>query len=186
MARGTGGPRAALVLLIVAAVALGAGWWSGTQSLADRATGAPTRPADAFALTVASVWDGDTLRATLDRPNAVVESAGELKVRLIGIDTPERSPVEECGALDARDALLALAPVGSTVWAAPDADPRDRYDRWLFYLWTDDGRFINERLTASGDAEPLSFEPNTTYAGLLAASARGAREAGLGQWGACD
>ncbi|GAA5034941.1 thermonuclease family protein [Microbacterium fluvii] len=183
--------RGAIAVLAVAVVAIGVGWASfqltapaGEADAVATASDLPARPDDAVALTVASVWDGDTLRAVAQESSDLV-GTDEIKIRLIGIDTPERSPDEECGAMSARDDLLALAPVGSTIWAAPDADPLDRYDRWLFYLWTDDGRFINYELTASGAAEPMSIEPNTTYEALFEAGTAQARADGVGRWGAC-
>lgn len=145
----------------------------------------PPRPDDAIALTVASVWDGDTLRATANAPSALIDTRDEIRVRLIGIDTPERSPDEECWALESRDHLADLLPPGSTVWAAPDQDPLDRYERWLFYLWTEDGRFVNYELVAAGDAEPLRVEPNVTYDPLFVAATAQAQATDAGQWGAC-
>lgn len=145
----------------------------------------PPRPADAVPLTVASVWDGDTIRAAAQGPNAIVPVAEEIRIRLIGVDTPELSPDEQCWAVQARDELRALLPEGSTVWAAPDADPRDRYDRWLLYLWTDDGRFVNYELVAAGAAEAVLFEPNGAHFALFESAEEYAYTWGVGRWGAC-
>lgn len=144
----------------------------------------PHRPDDAIPLTVVTVWDGDTLRARAVERTDLVTTTEEIRIRLIGIDTPERDP-DECWAQEARDRLLELAPPGSTVWASPDQDPLDRYDRWLFYLWSDDGRFINHTLAAEGDAQPLRVPPNITYDALFIAAADDARAAGRGRWSAC-
>lgn len=145
----------------------------------------PPRPADAFPLTVSSVWDGDTIRATAQTTNAPVPSTEEIRIRLIGVDTSELSPDPQCWAVEARDELRALLPQGSTVWATPDADPLDRYDRWLFYLWTDDGRFVNYELVASGAAEAVLFEPNGAHFALLEDAEEWAYTWGAGRWGAC-
>lgn len=145
----------------------------------------PTRPEEAFPLTVLHVYDGDTIQAASAAENAVVSESGSVRIRLIGIDTPEGSPEPECWADDARAALRALLPEGSTVWAVPDEEWHDRYDRWLFYLWTDDGRFVNHELVAAGAAEALEIAPNDTYAALFAAGEERARAAGAGRWGAC-
>ncbi|MCR2819689.1 thermonuclease family protein [Microbacterium sp. zg.Y1090] len=136
-------------------------------------------PADAVALTVERIVDGDTIRAVA--PGGDGES---LRIRLIGIDTPEMDPTQ-CWAPEATDALAALIPPGSTVWAAPDVEDRDRYDRLLRYLWTPDGRFVNLELAAAGAADTLSIAPNTTHAATLAASVAAAQQAGTGMWGAC-
>ncbi|MEU1971622.1 thermonuclease family protein [Microbacterium sp. NPDC019599] len=182
------GARVIVGAAIVGAVVL-AVWWFGVRPLATAETdqpsaGAPARPDDAFAMTVVSVWDGDTLRATTTASDSIPTS-DDVRVRLIGIDTPEVSSPAECWAEEARLHLTDLAPVGATVWAAFDEDPQDRYDRYLLYLWTDDGRFINDALVAAGDAETMTVEPNDEHAALFAASEARAREAGAGQWGAC-
>lgn len=143
------------------------------------------RPDDAFALTVQYVYDGDTIRAVVDEPNALVPSRDPVRIRLIGIDTPEGTPTVECGAEEARDHLRALLPEGSRVWAATDRDPRDRYDRALLYLWTDGGTFVNHELVAAGDAEAIRVGRNDAHFALLSAAEQRAREAGLGQWGSC-
>lgn len=175
---------AALVVLAVGATL----WltWPGdaaepTDAVAPT-VGIPTRPADAIPFTVVSVWDGDSLRAVPDADG----TGDEVRVRLIGIDTPERTPDEECWALEARDALVELLPVGATAWGAPDRDPYDRYDRALLYLWTDDGRFVNYELVAAGAAEALLVRPNDAHIELFRETETSARAAGAGRWGACE
>ena len=145
----------------------------------------PPRPADAFALTVDHVFDGDTIEARIDVPNAIVATTDPVRVRLIGVDTPEGTPSPECWADEAREHLRVLLPEGSTVWAVPDTEWRDRYDRALLYLWTDDGRFVNHELVVAGDAEALLIEPNGAHFSLFTAAEESARAGGIGQWGAC-
>lgn len=147
--------------------------------------GIPSRPADAFPLTVVSVYDGDTIQARMHEPNDVVTTANPIRIRLIGIDAPEGTPSPECWADNARAQLAALLPEGSTVWAAPDTDTWDDYDRRLFNLWTDDGRFVNLELVASGDAEVMRVWPNVAFDDLLVAAEEGAVASGAGQWGVC-
>lgn len=186
--------RAIWIAVLIACVAIAVLVWTVQSGLAEQpadpdgpsSAGIPTRPADAFPLTVASVWDGDTLRATVLTPNDLVTTTDEVRIRLIGIDTPEVSPEPECWSLEAKDALLGLLPVGSTVWAAPDVDPLDRYDRWLFNLWTDDGRFVNYELVAAGAGESLLVRPNGAYIDLLRDAEASARASAAGRWGACD
>ena len=180
------------IVAIVGAVIV-AVWWFGIRPSEKvccaepvaQATDAPARPADAFAVTVASVWDGDTLRARASTPNAVIATTDDLRVRLIGIDAPEVSEPAECWGDEATAHLKALAPVGAVLWASFDDDPLDRYDRHLLYLWTEDGRFINHELVAAGDAEALTVQPNDEHAELFAATEQRARASAAGQWGAC-
>ncbi|GAA5203619.1 thermonuclease family protein [Microbacterium jejuense] len=143
------------------------------------AAGIPSRPDDAIALTVTYVFDGDTIEAVDPGTDE------RTRVRLIGIDTPEGTPTPECWAGEARAHLSELLPEGATVWASPDAELRDRYDRALLYLWTDDGRFVNYELMAAGDAEALRIAPNTAHAELFAAAQAEAEASQAGRWGAC-
>src|SRR5215211_3191982 len=70
--------------------------------------------------TVARVTDGDTV---------VLEGLG--RTRLIGIDTPEVYPVQECFGRAAAERMEQLVPVGARVRYAFDAERRDRYGRAL-------------------------------------------------------
>lgn len=146
---------------------------------------APPRPVDAFPLTVVYVYDGDTIQARADEPNDVVTTDEPIRIRLIGIDTPEGTAVPACWADEARAHLAGLLPEGSTVWAAPDTETWDDYDRRLFNLWTDDGRFVNLELVAAGDAEAILVWPNVEFSDLLADAQSEAEASGAGQWSAC-
>lgn len=127
--------------------------------------------------TVVAITDGDTLRLDVD--------GVELRVRLIGVDTPEvRDPVE-CFGAEATAALTALAPVGSTVGYAYDLDPQDQYGRELMYLRTADGQVINLALVEQGAGRAVLFEPNDQIWPALQQAEADARAAGRGLWGAC-
>jgi len=145
-------------------------------------SGEPTAPLQPNATTdgtgrVVSITDGDTLRLEVD--------GTELRVRLIGIDTPEVYPDVECFGPEAEVALAALAAPGSSIGFAYDRDPRDQYDRELMYLFTADGTLINLELVAQGYAKAVLFEPNDRYWNDLRAVERSAQDAGLGLWGQC-
>lgn len=127
--------------------------------------------------TVVSVTDGDTLRLEVD--------GRELRVRLIGIDTPEIYPEIECFGAEAEAALAALAPRGSTLGFTYDRDPRDRFDRELMYLFSTDGTLINLELVSQGFARAVLFEPNDRYWNDLRTAERAAHDARLGLWGSC-
>ena len=127
--------------------------------------------------TVVSVTDGDTLRLIVDDT--------ELRVRLIGIDTPEVYPDLECYGAEAEAALADLAAPGNTVGIVYDRDPRDQYDRELLYLFTVDGRLINLELVARGYAKAVLFEPNDRYWNELRDAEQSAREAQRGLWAEC-
>ncbi len=113
------------------------------------------------------VVDGDTLRL------------GEERVRLIGIDTPERG---ECFADRATERLRELA--GRRVRLVYDEERTDRYGRTLAYVFAGDVH-VNAALLREGLAEPLVVRPNDRYADTFARLARRARGAGRGMWSAC-
>lgn len=140
-------------------------------------TGPPAVDGPTATGTIVSITDGDTVRMLVD--------GQELRVRLIGLDTPELRDPLECFGPEATAALEALAPPGTQVGYAYDRDSRDRYERELLYLFTADGTLINLTLVERGYAEALLVEPNDRYWPELQAAERAARDAGLGLWGAC-
>jgi len=126
---------------------------------------------------VTRLVDGDTL---------VVDG---VRIRLIGVDTPESkrpgSPVE-CFALEAAARMAALLPVGTAVRLALDVDPTDDYGRTLAYVYrASDGLFVNAALVREGYASVLTVPPNVRHAEELLELQRQAREAGRGLWSAC-
>jgi micrococcal nuclease len=137
--------------------------------------------------TVTYVFDGDTIEAEPAdaAARALVGTSDPVRIRLIGIDTPEGTPESECGADAARERLAQLLSEGSRATAASDREPRDRYDRLLLYIWDADDAFVNATLVAEGHAEALRVEPNVAHAAEFDRLEAEARAAGVGQWGAC-
>ena len=182
-----GGPLGSLVDAIGSGTTVAPSVPSGAPDDAAQTApgGVPARPADAVAMTVEHVHDGDTLFLRTDQPNALVPSTDAVKVRLLGIDTPEVGDRAECYGDEATLALRALVPDGATVWITADHEPTDRFGRSLFYLWSDDGRFVNYELVEAGAAESLVIPPNDAYYPLLRAAEDAATAAGSGMWGAC-
>lgn len=136
-----------------------------------------TRPPAPQPVQLLRVVDGDTV------DNQIGEH--QRRVRLLGIDTPER---DECGhddATDHLDALLADAIITLSHDAA--ADQEDQYGRLLGYLDADDHDvgliLINEGLAAA-------WWPRTAAApergpGYQLAQQH-AQDAEVGSWGHCD
>jgi micrococcal nuclease len=132
---------------------------------------APSRPIRATeSCAVQRIVDGDTLVCQ-----------GGLRVRLIGIDTPELSqaPFGE----QARGALARLAPVGSTVLLERDVELTDRYGRRLAYVWRD-GLLVNWQMVSDGWAVLLTYPPNVQYVEPLQEAHRRARHDQAGLWAA--
>lgn len=139
-------------------------------------------PSDAFAATVTYVHDGDTLY--LDA------GAGELKVRLIGLDTPELSSqqqpnAEECYGVEARELLRDFLPEGTAVWALEDREPEDQYGRSLLYVYLQDGTLVNLAMVELGAAEALKIGLNDRFWPELRDAEDDAYVAKLGMWGSC-
>lgn len=104
---------------------------------------------------VTNIVDGDTIDVAI---------VGRVeRVRLIGIDTPERG---EAGYSEATQALSKKIN-GRTVTLWQDVSDRDRYDRLLAYIGFGD-RFINQEMVYEGYAVPMEYAPDTSCAALFA------------------
>jgi micrococcal nuclease len=147
-------------------------------------TSASSRPAPqvpaALTGTVTFVYDGDTIRVRLD-------SGGEKKVRLIGVDAPEFDDPQESVRLSAflarRFAFSKLnqKPVRLTA----DREKEDAYGRLLAYVWTDGAAMFNEVLVREGFATAyLKFPFDEAVKTRLREAEAEARRAGRGLWAA--
>ena len=163
--------------------------------LAERAPATWTgEPGGYESARVIDVVDGDTIEVeitgTTPGPGAGRARVGdELKVRLIGIDTPEsvdpRSPVECFGreAAAAAEALLA----GAEVRLVTDVSETDRFGRLLRYVYLED-EMANARLVVNGYARAFTYPPDVAHSDLLLDLEREARNADRGLWSpeTCD
>lgn len=106
------------------------------------------------------------------------------KIRLIGVDTPEtvhpRKPVEYYGR-EASDFVKSKLK-GKKVRLEFDVTEKDRYGRYLAYVYLEDGTFLNAYLVENGYAKVMTVPPNVKYADEFVALARKAREAKKGLW----
>lgn len=120
------------------------------------------------ACTVARIVDGDTFHCR-----------GGLRVRLLGIDTPEMTqrPFGE----RARSALRELLPIGSKVLLERDVQTRDRYGRHLAYVWRD-SVLVNWVMLRRGWAVLYTAPPNVQYVEHFRKAQRAAREEAAGFW----
>jgi len=129
------------------------------------------------AIKVARVIDGDT-----------VELVNGDRLRYIGVDTPEevdpRKPVQ-CFAKEAADANKNLVE-GKSIVFYKDISDRDKYGRWLGFVYLDDGTFVNLALVREGFAFNYSYEPDISKANEFEKAEAQARVAGRGLWTACE
>lgn len=142
-------------------------------------------PAAAQPLIVADVLSGDTVVLASTRSGPQVSDLGTVTVRLIGIDAPNFPTSRECFAEESQAALQQLLPVGSVAWVVTDEVRRDEGGRWLGYVWSAEGDFVNDVLVANGIVKPYDMSPNSAFWPLLAQSAEEAFRRSAGLWSAC-
>jgi endonuclease YncB( thermonuclease family) len=157
-------------LTCVAAAGATSGGTGGVES--------PAATAGAFTYrgTVTHVVDGDTLDVRL-------VSGKRERIRLIGIDTPERGV---CYAAKATTRVRELAMSKPVVLRGDRTqDTRDRYGRLLAYVWIPGGKDLGYQLVAGGFAKVYvyrdAFERLSAYRNAEVA----AKGATAGQWNAC-
>ncbi len=126
-------------------------------------------PAGTTACLVIRVYDGDTI--TCD---------GGRRVRLLLIDTPEMDQ----GAFGrlARNALLALVPLGTTVQLEYDVQTTDRYGRDLAYVHAPGVGMVNLALARQGFAMVAVYPPNVRHVDAIRAAVERARAERRGLW----
>lgn len=115
---------------------------------------------------VVGVVDGDT-----------IELGDGRKVRLIGINTPERGEPGYDSASDLTDRLIG----GRQVRLEYDRDRLDRYQRTLAYIWIDD-RLINAEILKSGWASCYFFDGSMRHSREFLLAQREAMNAHRGLW----
>jgi endonuclease YncB( thermonuclease family) len=124
-----------------------------------------------------SVSDGDTIRVVVD--------GQEVRVRYIGIDTPEVGEGAEPFGAEAAEANERLV-AGRTVVLERDVSDTDRFGRLLRHVWleTDAGWvLVSRELLRLGLAQVVTFPPDVKYHdGVLLPAQDAAREAGIGLW----
>lgn len=130
--------------------------------------------------TVVDVIDGDTIDVRIGRE--------VIRVRLLGIDTPEtkdpRRPVQ-CFGPEAASRTEQLLPPGTIVQLEADRETHDVFGRTLAHVHRSDGLFVNLSLLSEGFADVLIIAPNGAHSSEFRAAATAARTAQKGLWGAC-
>ncbi|MCK4388293.1 MAG: thermonuclease family protein [Dehalococcoidia bacterium] len=115
---------------------------------------------------VTKVIDGDT-----------IEIENGVRVRYIGIDTPE---IGEHYYLEATEANRQLVG-GKRIQLEKDVEDKDEYGRLLRYVWVD-GIMVNAELVRLGYAYSYSYPPNLKYQAHFLQLEREAREQKRGLW----
>jgi endonuclease YncB( thermonuclease family) len=128
------------------------------------------------AVLVARAIDGDT-----------IEFVNGERLRYVGIDTPEevdqRKPVQ-CGAVEAAARNKELVE-GKEVTFYPDVSTKDKYGRWLGFVYLSDGTFVNQILVQEGFAFAYPYSPDISKKEFFRGLEQSARSANLGLWSHC-
>lgn len=116
-----------------------------------------------------SIYDGDTLRVFCE--------GEELKLRLCGIDAPEK---EQKGGIEARDYLRSRLPDHAAVRVHPIE--KDRYGRTVAEIFSGE-TFINAELVAKGHAWYYQrYSGNCPNRGAIAMAAQSTHPTGTPPW----
>ncbi len=126
---------------------------------------------------VAKAIDGDT-----------IELINGDRVRYNGIDTPEefdkRKPVQ-CYAKEAAERNKELVE-GKSVTIYKDVSDRDKYNRWVGFIYSADGTLVNKTLVAEGYAFAYPYKPDISKAPEFKKAETLAHAQGLGLWSHCS
>ena len=166
----------------------------GCDSLKIGSESEPTislKPNSRYSCVVLRVYDGDTFKCKL-------ESGEEVKVRLIGVDTPEstknqkayrdaertRTDVEEIVAMgkEAKRFTESILKKGTKVVLETDVQVFDKYGRVLAYVYLPEGKMLNLLLVEEGYAMVYTIPPNVKYAELFRKAQSTAMREGRGLW----
>ena len=160
--------------LIVAIVVVLAG-----LVLASPAQAYPTMPQGVQGpYTVFKVVDGDTIW---------VDNNGQrMKIRMIGLDTPEtvdpRKPVQCFGREASAQANTILGGQSVYLETDPSQDTVDKYSRTLAYVWTASGRLFNLDMIADGYAFEYTYDLPYRYQADFKTAQNDARTHERGLW----
>jgi micrococcal nuclease len=131
---------------------------------------------------VTRVLDGDTFNVEVDKK--------EITIRMLGINTPEtvdpRRP-PECYGKEASDATKNLLK-GQQVNLVlnKDREVRDKYGRYLAYVYREDGLFVNEYLLEEGFAKEYTYgSPYSLQKNFLRLE-QNANKNKVGLWQVCN
>jgi micrococcal nuclease len=115
---------------------------------------------------VSQIIDGDTIKL----------SNGD-RVRLIGINSPEKEQFYYSEATDKLRELIGNGPVT----LKKDVEDKDQYGRLLRYVYVNE-TFVNLEMVKTGYATAYTFEPNTKHSNELETAEQEAISAKIGMW----
>jgi len=136
------------------------------------------------------VGDKQTVNVTRVIDGDTIEIEGNIKVRYIGINTPEiyhdttgKKTGEQCFANESYLENKKLVE-GKTVTLVKDVSDKDKYGRLLRYVYVDEV-FINDYLVSNGFAKIMTIKPDTKYSLDFKQKEKEAKTNNLGIWNKC-
>ena len=157
---------------------------SGILHMSARAGFATTTITSDVLYPVAKVVDGDTID--------VLVGGEKVRVRLIGLDTPEivdpRKPVQCFGKEASDKAKEILSDKFVRLELDPSQDTYDKYHRLLAYVFLPDGTNFDELMIAEGYGHEYTYNFPYKYQKEFKAAEQSAREQKKGLWadGVCS
>lgn len=180
----------ALILIVGGAFTVGAKWSAnetnaasavvsqGDEDISSSEVEESTELAkDRELFDVVKVIDGDTITIKLDGKNETI--------RLIGLDTPETNDPRtgvQCFGKEATAKLKAV--IGKRVSIEKDAGEgeRDKYDRLLAYVYSEEGLHLNKYLIEQGYAYEYTYDDPYKYQKEFKAAQADAKAKQRGLW----
>lgn len=177
------GPKKAVIILIVLGVAY---FFGGDNVLNFSGNDDGGGNQDFVQAVIVRAVDGDTAAVNID--------GQEKRVRFLGVDTPEtvhpNKPVQFYGKEASNFTKESLN--GKRVWLEYDANPQDRYNRHLAYIWLKNPKTIDEasirenmfnaKLLLGGYAKVMIIRPNKRYEAEFKKFEAEAKQAKRGLW----
>lgn len=177
------GPKKAVIILIVLGVAY---FFGGDNVLNFSGNDDGGGNQDFVQAVIVRAVDGDTAAVNID--------GQEKRVRFLGVDTPEtvhpNKPVQFYGKEASNFTKESLN--GKRVWLEYDANPQDRYNRHLAYIWLKNPKTIDEasirenmfnaKLLLGGYAKVMIIRPNKRYETEFKKFEAEAKQAKRGMW----
>ncbi len=143
---------------------------TSNQNVQTPNLGVSTIPNTKQTALVTHVIDGDT-----------IEIEGKIKVRYIGVNSPE---IDQCFAEESYMENKKLVE-GKTVSLVKDISDKDKYGRLLRYVYVGD-QFVNEYLITNGYAKIMVIKPDIKYYQKFKSLEKQAKENNLGMWNKCN
>jgi micrococcal nuclease len=124
--------------------------------------------------TVVKITDGDTIKVKI---NGKTES-----IRFLLINTPELGKQPKPYSEEAKNLTKKLLSE-NVVYLEKDTSERDKYGRLLMYIYTPDGKSVQEELLREGLAKvAYVYAPNTKYVNRYREIELDAKERSVGIW----